>query len=95
VKANSPKLPSFTEVYRCLEEHGPALVKSRRGTNYEVWAERRKDQPAIVGYPRTGAVVIHSDCWGDDKTCDGTWAGGILRGDPSIYDWFAEKSRRK
>ena len=87
----SKKPPAFADVHRCLEKHGPAAVKSSRGAIYEVWAERRKDQPAIVGYPRTGEVVIHSDCWGDDITCSGARAGGIFNGNPSIYDWYLAK----
>jgi hypothetical protein len=85
---SSKKSATFMDVHRCLEKHGPATVKSRRGITYKVWAERRKDEPAIVGYPRAGEVAIHSDCWGSDITCAGTRAGGIFNGTPSIYDWY-------
>jgi hypothetical protein len=81
--------PSFHDVYRCLEKHGSAAVRSSRGTNYRVYPEWRKGEPAIVGYPRSGEVVVHEDCWGDPLTCRGTRAGGIFHGNPSIYDWYA------
>jgi hypothetical protein len=80
--------PTFQQVYDCLKKHGPARVTSSRGTSYEVHAEWRKNQPVIVGYPRTGEVRIHKDCWGQDITCQGTRAGGIFNGNPSIYDWY-------
>jgi hypothetical protein len=80
--------PSFQQVYRCLQQHGPANVTSSRGTLYEVHAEVRRGQPTIVGYPRAGEVRIHEDCWGLNTTCQRTRAGGIFNGNPSIYDWY-------
>ncbi len=81
-------LPTFQQVYACLQQNEPAIVISTRGTTYSVYAEHRRGQPAIVGYPRSGQVVMHNDCWGDNITCQGTRAGGILNGNPSIYDWY-------
>ena len=83
--------PTFSQVYECLQNHGPASVTSSRGTSYEVQAEHRENQREIVGYPQSGRVVVHEDCWGRDVTCDGTRAGGIFNGSPSIYDWYREK----
>jgi hypothetical protein len=80
--------PTFEQVHRCLEKHGPAAVRSSRGTPYKVYAESRRGEPAVVGYPRSGHVVIHKDCWGEKTTCEGTRAGGIFNGNPSIYDWY-------
>lgn len=80
--------PSFHHVYECLKKHGPANITSSRGTPYEVHAECRKGKPVIVGYPRKGEVRIHEDCWGQAITCQGTRAGGIFNGNPSIYDWY-------
>jgi hypothetical protein len=82
------KKPTFEQVYQCLEKRGPAKIRSSRGTPYDVYPESRRGQPAIVGYPRSGQVVIHKDCWGDDMTCQGSRAGGIFNGNPSIYDWY-------
>ena len=82
--------PTFSLVYQCLQHHGPAQVTSSRGTNYEVHAEHRENERVIVGYPRSGQVVIHEDCWGSDVTCQGTRAGGIFNGSRSIYDWYRE-----
>ena len=81
--------PSFDDVYRCLKKHGSADIRSSRGTNYRVYPEWRKAEPAIVGYPRSGEVVVHEDCWGEDLACGGTRADGIFDGTPSIYEWYA------
>jgi hypothetical protein len=80
--------PTFQQVYSCLQQHGPANVVSSRGPRYVVHAEVRRGGQLIVGYPRTGEVLIHEDCWGSDKTCKGTRTGGIFNGNPSIYDWY-------
>lgn len=84
------KKPTFDQVYRCLQKHRLARVRSGRGTDYDVYPEHRRGGPAIVGYPRIGQVVVHEDCWGDNTTCQGTRAGGIFNGNPSIYDWYAK-----
>jgi hypothetical protein len=89
------RLPSFQEVYDCLCANEPATVTSTRGKRYSVYAELRRGQPVIVGYPRRGQVVVHKDCWGSDTTCQGTRAGGIFNGSPSIYDWFNSRCGRK
>ena len=80
--------PTFTQVFRRLRAEGPARLMSSRGTVYEVKAQVRGDRETIIGRPRSGEVRIHEDCWGDDLTCQGTRAGGIYNGDPSIYDWY-------
>lgn len=86
--------PTFAQVYRCLQTHGPARVVSTRGTPYQVTAEVQAGRQTIVGRPRRGAVAIHADCWGGDLTCQGTRAGGIFNGSPSIYDWYHKHCTR-
>jgi len=81
--------PTFSQVYDCLRKHGPATVISRGGTRYTVEAKPDKNKTrAIIGYPARGQVRIHEDCWGNPKTCSGTRTGGLLNGNPSIYDWY-------
>jgi hypothetical protein len=82
------KLPTFDQVYACLQKHGPARVTSSRGTRYDVYAEYRKGGPIIIAYPRKSEIRIHKDDWGKKETRQGTWAGGVYSGKPSIYDWF-------
>lgn len=43
-----------------------------------------------MGYPASGTVRIHEDCWGRPMTCEGTLTGGLLNGNPSLYHWYAE-----
>ncbi len=85
--------PSFGEVYDCLKRYGPATCVSSRRTKYTVRAEITAGRPTIIACPRTGEVRIHEDCWGQPLTCQKTRAGGIYNGDPSIYDWFNEKTK--
>lgn len=80
--------PTFVQVYDCLLGFGPATVVSSRGTTYKVCAEVRNGKQTIVGYPKSGEVRIHDDCWGQDMTCEKSLAGGIINGNPSIYDWY-------
>lgn len=81
--------PTFHQVYTCLQRFGPATVISSRGTQYEVHAVDSSGRPTIVGYLRRGGQVrIHEDCWGSGITCQGTRAGGLLNGNPSLYDWY-------
>ncbi len=80
--------PSFSHVFRRLQAKGPARVVSSRGTEYQVSAEVRGGLEMIIARPRSGQIRIHADCWGDDLTCQGTRAGGVFNGDPSIYDWY-------
>ena len=82
--------PTFQEVYDCLRRRGPGRALSTRGTEYSVKAELVRDIPAIIARPRSGRIVIHEDCWGDNITCQGTRAGGVYNGPYSIYDWYAE-----
>lgn len=86
----SSRHPSFAEVYRCLQRNGPARVVSSRGTEYEVTTEIAAGRQTIVCRPRSGAVRVHEDCWGESITCQGTRAGGIFNGSPSIYDWYKQ-----
>lgn len=81
--------PSFHEVYSCLQRYGPATVISSRGTQYEVRAVESKGRSTIIGYPRSGQVRVHEDCWGKDVTCQRTRAGGLYNGHPSLFDWYA------
>jgi len=80
--------PRFIQVYDCLKHFGPATVVSSRDTTYKVCAEVRNGRETIVGYPKRGEVRIHEDCWGKNMTCEGSLAGGIINGNPSIYDWY-------
>lgn len=82
--------PSFQEVYDCLKYHGPATCVSSKGTRYTIRAEITSGRATIIGCPRTGEIRIHEDCWGQKHTCQGTRAGGIYNGEPSIYDWYYE-----
>ena len=84
--------PTFVQVYRRLQGNGPARVVSSRGTTYQVTAEMRRGLQVIVGRPGSGEVRVHADCWGNDLTCQGTRAGGIFNGAPSLYDWYADHS---
>ena len=45
--------PTLAQVFRCLQEYGPAQVVSRIGTSYQVVAETqiRDGRQVIVGRP--------------------------------------------
>jgi hypothetical protein len=79
-------IPTFEQVYDLLSCKGPGRAESSRGTIYRIEALNGN----IVAFPRSGRVRIHKDCWGQDVTCRGTWAGGIYNGPYNIYDWFRE-----
>lgn len=82
---------TFADMYRCLNSHGPATVKSRRGTRYKVEARLSNGRPTIIGTTeRKGNVRIHEDCWRDPTTCAGTRTGGLLNGSPSLDGWYAK-----
>jgi hypothetical protein len=74
-------------MYKMLEEKGHGNAISSKGTLYKVEAKNH----SIVAFPRKGTITIHSDCWGNSETCQGTWAGGIYNGPYSIYDWYNGK----
>ena len=89
---------SFDEAFRILRLKGPTLITSSKGTEYTVYAHiiSKGDR---IGEQAIRAVVInkknqeryiyiHSDCWGDDITCQGTRAGGIYNGMTNIYTWL-------
>lgn len=81
--------PTFDEVFARLQAAGSATVVSSKDTTYTVTAEKRDRGRVIEARPtRTTKISVHEDCWGDDTTCQGTRAGGIYNGSPSIYDWF-------
>jgi hypothetical protein len=87
--------PSFSQIYGCLVQNGPAKVISSRGTEYTVEAGKvqrgdRIGEKIIKAYPKSGCVYIHADCWGDNITCQKTRAGGIYNGRYSIYDWYKD-----
>lgn len=89
------KIPpfSFDKAFQTLQLKGPARITSNRGTKYLVKARSIRDgKPAILAYPKSGCVYIHSDCWGKDITCQGTRAGGIYNGKDNIYTWL-EKNK--
>ncbi|MDR1786873.1 MAG: hypothetical protein LBR16_00255 [Treponema sp.] len=78
---------TFDAVYELLLKKGPGHTVSSRGKRYRIEAKNGN----IVGFPSSGYVIIHEDCWGrHDRTCKGTWAGGIYNGPYSIYDWYRD-----
>ena len=81
--------PTFEEVWNLLQQMGPAVVQSS-GAEYRVQADYVNGDPDIIAYPQEGRVVIHSDCWGHDVTCQGTWAGQLYQGPSSLLDWYAQ-----
>jgi hypothetical protein len=78
---------AFEEVWGCIQKRGTFLAVSTRGTEYRVTAEtNRAGTKVLVARPGSGAVYVHADCFGDDITCQGTRAGGIYNGSPSVWD---------
>jgi len=84
-----PQRISFDNAFRLLQLKGPARVVSSRNTEYtvEAWTMRNGKQ-AIRAMPKSGIIYIHSDCWGNDITCQGTRAGGIYNGEDNIFKWL-------
>ncbi|MGO9178672.1 MAG: hypothetical protein ACLQHS_05275 [Candidatus Limnocylindrales bacterium] len=82
----TPGRPSFEEVYDRVRRAGEVRVVSTRGTEYRVTAEVTNAGPTLIAHPARGQVRIHEDCWGDDLTCQGTRAGGVYHGSPSLFD---------
>ena len=85
-------LPTFQQVYDLLTSKGPAHITSSIGTEYMIESRIlskgvRKGKKVIVAKPKSGAIYIHEDCWGETKTCQGTRAG-IYNGTLSIIDWY-------
>lgn len=81
-------MSTFDQVYNLLMLRGPGRAESIRGTIYRIEAIDGN----IVAFPRSGKVIIHQDCWGENITCQGTRAGGIYNGPYDICDWFQENS---
>lgn len=79
-------MPTFQQVYEVLVNCGPGRALSSRGTEYRIEARNR----SIVAFPRSGKVTVHEDCWLNNKTCQGTRAGGIYNSPYSIIDWYTE-----
>lgn len=78
---------SFEDVWACIQMRGTFVAVSTRGTEYRVTAEtNRAGLKVLVARPGSGAVYVHVDCFGDDITCQGTRAGGIYNGSPSVWD---------
>jgi Family of unknown function (DUF6308) len=78
---------SFEDVWGCIQSRGTFVAVSTRGTEYRVTAETdRAGEEVLVARPRSGAVYIHANCFGHDITCQGTRAGGIYNGSPSVWD---------
>lgn len=78
---------SFGDVWACIRSRGTFVAVSTRGTEYRVSAEtNRAGLKVLVARPGSGAVYVHADCFGDDITCQGTRAGGIYNGSPSVWD---------
>ena len=54
--------------------------------------------PVIRVKPRSGFTYIryayiHTDCWGDDVTCQGSRVEDIYKGKQNIYTWLEENTR--
>jgi hypothetical protein len=78
---------TFEDVWGCIQKRGTFVAVSTRGTEYRVTAEtNRARQRVLVARPGSGAVHVHADCFGHDITCQGTRAGGIYNGSPSVWD---------
>jgi hypothetical protein len=78
---------SFEDVWGCIQSRGRFVAVSTRGTEYRVTAEtNRAGQKVLVARPASGDVYVHADCFGDDITCQGTRAGGIYNGRPSVWE---------
>lgn len=84
IKKNNSNSITFEEVYNLLIKKGEGRVISSRGTVYRIEARNGN----IICFPKSGRITIHSDCWGENLTCQGTRAGGIYNGEYSIYHWF-------
>lgn len=79
-------MPKFREVYDLLLKKGGALVVSRRGAEYSIEA---KDNRIVASLTNgKGRIYVHEDCWLQKVTCQGTWASGLYRGNPSLLDWY-------
>jgi hypothetical protein len=88
-------MPTFNEDYDCLHVNGPGYARGSRGGEYDLYARVINGVNTIDAKVRKGGhVYIHSDCWEDDTTCQGTRAGGIYNNRPhSIYDWYARNCK--
>ncbi len=84
-------MPTFKQVYELLIKSGPGKAISSKGTQYRIEA----NHGSIVAFPKSGRVTVHEDCWMNDKTFQGTRAGGICNGPYSIIDWYNEKMRKE
>jgi Family of unknown function (DUF6308) len=78
---------SFDDIWACILGRGTFRAVSTRGTEYRVTAQtNRAGQRVLVARPASGAIYVHADCFGQDITCQGTRAGGIYKGSPSVWD---------
>ena len=77
---------SFEEVWDCVRGKGGFRAVSTRGTEYRVTSETSRGRKLLIARPRSGAIYVHADCFGQDITCQGTRAGGIYNGHPSVWD---------
>ena len=77
---------SFEEVWDCVRGKGEFRAVSTRGTEYRVTSETSRGRKVLIARPRSGAIYVHADCFGQDITCQGTRAGGIYNGHPSVWD---------
>lgn len=84
-------MPTFDEVYNYLLRYGPGFARGSRGGEYDIYAREINGVRTIDAEVRNGGhVYIHSDCWGNETTCQNTRAGGIYNNRPeSIYDWYS------
>lgn len=81
--------PSFDQVFARIDRAGEGRVTSSIGTRYRVIAIVARDgvKTLVATSDGGGTIRIHADCWGQATTCQGTWAGGLYHGSPSLMDW--------
>ena len=94
---------SFDRAYHILKEKGPARITTGTGTEYIVEAYSMTEGklpavPVIRVQPRSGFTYIryayiHTDCWGDDVTCQGSRVEDIYKGKQNIYTWLEKNAR--
>jgi hypothetical protein len=83
--------PTFEEVFARIGRAGETGVTSSIGTEYWVKATVAQNgvKTLVATSRRGGRIRVHADCWGQDETCQGTRAGGLYHGSPSLFDLLA------
>ncbi len=94
---------SFDRAYHILKAKGPARITTGTGTEciveaYSMTEGKLPAVPIIRVHPRSGFTYIryayiHTDCWGNDVTCQGSRVEDIYKGKQNIYTWLEENAR--